>query len=234
MCDDCVGPGISRRRLVSSSPAALAASLGAVAAVGSPAYAARRTVERICRAAWGAQPPSGDFTRHEIRRLTVHHSAVALTDNAKAPNHLRVYQEDHQQRGWPDIAYHLAVDRHGNVYQCRPIWAVGDTATSYDPTGHLLVLCIGDFDTQALPAAQLSATIDVLAWASARFGVPPRTISGHRDHAATSCPGDALYGYIADGTVRRRVARRVGDVRMVDLCGRAGRRRVRQIESGTD
>lgn len=232
MCEDCTGPTVTRRALVSTSPAAAVAALGAVAG-GAPAYGARRTVERICRAAWGAQPPSGAFARHTIERLTIHHSAVALPSNRKAPQHLRVYQEDHQGRGWPDIAYHVAVDRRGNVYQLRPIWAVGDSGTPYDPTGHFLLLCIGNLQTQSLPAAQLDAAIDVLAWASARFGVAPRTISGHRDHAATTCPGDALYRYIADGTIRRRVARRAGSVRMVDLCGAAGRRRVRQIENGT-
>jgi hypothetical protein len=235
MCEDCVvGPALSRRRLLSASPAALAATLGTVVAGQAPAYGARRRVERICRAAWGAQPVAGVLVPHEIERLTIHHSAVALRDNRDAPRHVRVYQQDHQSRGWPDLAYHLVVDRHGNVYQGRPLWAVGDSSTPYDPTGHLLVLCIGSFDVQRVSKAQLSATIDVLAWASARFGVSPRTIRGHQDYAATACPGDGLYRYIVDGTIRRRVARRAGNVRMVDLCGRAGRRRVRRIEKGTD
>ena len=234
MCEDDTGPAVSRRRMLSASPAVVAASVGAVAASQTEAGAAVRTVQRICRAAWGAQPPTGEFDAHQIERLTVHHSAVALRDNRKAPQHLRVYQEDHQSRGWPDIAYHLLVDRHGNVYQGRPMLAVGDSATPYDPTGHLLVLCIGNFEVQGVSAAQLDATINVLAWASARFDVAASTIRGHRDYAATSCPGKDLYHFIADGTVERRVARRAGNVRMTDLCGRAGRRRVRQIENGTD
>jgi len=234
MCDDFTGPAISRRRLVATAPAVLAASASAIVADSSPANAALRTVQRLCRAAWGAEPPTGDFIPHEIEQMTIHHSAVVLRDNRDAPGHLRSYQEDHQARGWSDIAYHLLVDRHGNVYQGRPTWAVGDSATPYDPTGHLLVLCVGNFEVQTISAAQLNATIDVLAWASVRFGVSPGTISGHRDHAATSCPGMDLYRYIADGTIRRRVARRTGDVRVTDLCGRAGRRRVRRIENGTD
>jgi hypothetical protein len=226
-------PRLSRRKVISTPPAVVAASVGGVAAGQAPAQAARRTVELICRPAWGAQPPAGEFRRHTIERMTVHHSGVLLPDNRDAPRHLRVYQKDHQSIGWPDIAYHLAVDLHGNVYRGRPLWAVGDSRTPYDPTGHLLVLCIGNFEQQSLPAAQLNATVNVLAWASARFGVAPRTIRGHRDYAATSCPGEALYRFVADGTIRRRVARRAGSVRMVDLCGRAGRRRVRQIENGT-
>lgn len=234
MCQDDAGPTVTRRKMLSTPPAVVAASVGVVAAGQAPAIAARRTVQRICRPAWGAQPPSGVFVPHEIERLTVHHSAVALRDNRDAPRHLRYYQADHQSLGWPDIAYHLVVDRHGNVYQGRPTWAVGDSRTTYDPTGHLLVLCVGNFEVQGIPTAQLDATINVLAWASARFGVSARTIRGHRDYAATACPGDRLYRFIADGTLRRRVARRAGSVALDDLCGRAGRRRVRQIENGTD
>lgn len=233
MDDDSTQRAVSRRRLIATTPVVAAASSGLVVA-GGPADAATRTVQRICRTAWGAQPPAGEFTRHQIERLTVHHSAVALRDNRDAPRHLRSYQADHQSRGWPDIAYHLMVDRRGNVYQGRPTWAVGDSGTPYDPTGHLLVLCIGDFESQRLPAAQLDATVNVLAWAAARFDVSARTIRGHRDHAATKCPGEDLYRYLADGTIRRRVARRRGSVAMKDLCGAAGRRRVRRIEDGSD
>jgi hypothetical protein len=166
--------------------------------------------------------------------LTVHHSAVALLDNRDAPRHLRVFQEEHQSRGRPDIAYHLLVDRNGNVYRGRPLWAVGDSSTPYDPTGHLLVLCLGNFEVQDVSEAQLGATVDVLAWACARFDVSPATIRGHRDYAATLCPGAGLYRLIADGTMSRRVARRTGGVRMTELCGRSGRRRVRRIENGID
>lgn len=233
MCDEDARPLVSRRRALLTPPAVVAASTAAVTAQQSAASGATRVVERICRAAWGAQPPDGPFTSHDIQRLTVHHSAVVLTDNRDAPRHLRVFQEDHQSRGWPDIAYHLVVDLHGNVYQGRPLLAVGDSSTAYDPTGHLLVLCLGNFEVQGVSAAQLSATIDVLAWACGRFGVSPTTIGGHRDYAATLCPGEGLYRVITDGTVRRRVARRVGGVRMTSLCGRAGRRRVRRIELGT-
>jgi hypothetical protein len=232
MCDDTAG--VTRRRILAAPPAVATAAVGVVAADRTSANAALRTARRICRGAWGAQPATGPFVPHEVERLTVHHSGVVLRDNRDAPRHLRVYQQDHQSRGWSDIAYHLLVDRHGNVYQGRPLWAVGDSSTPYDPTGHLLVLCIGSFDEQRIPAAQLEATIDVLAWASARFDVSPRTIRGHRDHAPTTCPGDDLYRLIADGTVRRRVTRRAGHVQLTDLCGRAGRRRVRQIETGTD
>jgi hypothetical protein len=214
---------------------ALAAAAGALLLPGR-ALAARRRVDVICRNAWDARDPSGRFRRHRIRRITVHHSAAVLRDNRDAPDQVRSMQRDHQDRGWPDIAYHLLIDRHGNVYAGRPRWAVGDTATDYDPRGHLLVLCLGHFDRQSPSKAQVRALSDVLAWGCHRYNVRPGTIAGHRDYASTACPGRRLYRLVEDGTLARRVRRRL-QARGPDLdrlCGRAGRRRVRRIERGTD
>ena len=35
-----------------------------------------------------------------------------------------------------DIAYHIGVDRDGNLYELRDTAIAGDTDTKYDPTGH--------------------------------------------------------------------------------------------------
>jgi N-acetylmuramoyl-L-alanine amidase len=231
MCDDCVGRTITRRQVLWTPPAAV----GAAALLSdSPAYGAERSVQRICRPAWGASPPTGVYVPHKISRITVHHSAVVLRDNRKAPAQLRAFQADHQSRGWPDIAYHLLIDRHGNLYQGRPLQFVGDTNTSYDPTGHLLVLALGNFQVQAMSSAQLNTVVSVLAWGCTRYGVAPRAIRGHRAYAETLCPGDRLQALITNGTVRKRVAKQLDQVKLRLVCGDAGERRVRRIENGTD
>lgn len=204
--------------------------------VGRRAHAASpKQVDVICRGAWGARRSREGLRRHRIRRLTVHHSAVPLTDNRDAPARFRSHQLSHFGNGWPDIAYHVLIDRNGNVYRGRLTRYRGDTATDYDPAGHFLVLCEGDFDRQTLSGPQVAALVDVLAWASERFGVPPRTIRGHRDYAATACPGRRLYRVIENRRLRDRVRRRLdsGGVELVRLCGPAGRRRVRRIENGS-
>ena len=74
--------------------------------------------------------------------MTLHHEAVVLGDNRNAPERLRKDQRYHQdQHGWIDIAYHVGVDRNGNLYELRSTEIAGDTATDYDTTGHFLVLC---------------------------------------------------------------------------------------------
>ncbi|MCP3975128.1 MAG: N-acetylmuramoyl-L-alanine amidase [bacterium] len=191
-------------------------------------------IEALCRDAWGAAEPQGEFTPHEIEQLTVHHTARLLPDNRNAPAAVLGHQRFHQlDRGWPDIAYHFIVDLEGNVYECRPVDAVGDTGTNYDPTGHLLVCCEGNFNDQQLPAAQEASLVNVLAWASAKFGAASTTIRGHRDLAATTCPGDNLYPSIESGDLAAAVEAVIatGGVELEVVCGAAAADRIKAIEA---
>ena len=250
ICCGTAGPSeeLSRRDFLGAVPRLYAGSVGLVAAIGQSRSAVRprwdpllissepRSIDVICKNAWGARRPSGKFRKHTIKRITVHHSGIVLTDNRDAPRHFRRYQADHQALGWPDIAYHLLIDRHGNVYRGRPWWAKGNTRTSYDTTGHLLVMCDGNFNKQDISRLQLTALVDVLAAACARFDVSRSRIKSHRDYAATACPGDLLHRRFESGRVRRRVRNRLqeGGAEFHRLCGEAGARRVRRIENGTD
>lgn len=191
-------------------------------------------IEALCRESWNAEPPTGEFTDHVIERLTIHHTGRELRHNRTAPAAIRGHQRFHQRdRGWPDIAYHFIVDLEGNVYECRPVMAAGDTGTNYDPTGHFLVCCEGNFDEQELPEAQREALVDVLAWAAEEFDVPARTIRGHRDVAATTCPGDNLYPEIESGELARAVRERIaaGGVELAVVCGDEAAARIAAIEA---
>jgi hypothetical protein len=192
-------------------------------------------MEVICKAAWGAAPIQGQLVEHQIERLTVHHTAVAMGSNTDAPARIRSYQNYHQESGWPDVAYHYLIDANGHIYEGRPVSARGDTFTEYDPTGHFLVCCDGHFDQQVIPAAQLASLANVLAWASVRFGVDPATIAGHRDYAAITCPGSNLASVVADGTLLSMVEQRIatGVSSLSSLCGQAGLDRIAAIEAGT-
>jgi len=128
MCEDCGTPNISRRHLLRVPPAALAVSM--TAAMADPASAAERKIDGICREAWGAKPPTYPYTPQTVQRLTLHHSGEVFRNNRKAPAAFRAFQEEHQAQGWPDIAYHILIDRHGNVYRGRPPKAVGNSNTA--------------------------------------------------------------------------------------------------------
>lgn len=189
----------------------------------------------LCREAWGARPPRAGGRRHTPNRLTLHHAGIVLGDNSNAPNRFRQDQRYHQDSlGWIDIAYHLGVDRNGNIYQLRDPAIAGDTATDYDTTGHFLIICEGDFDKEAITEAQLAGTALAFAWAANRYGIDSGTLAGHRDFAQTSCPGMNLYSHVASGDLKRRIDALLdnGGVNMRLLCGPAGAARVAAIEAG--
>lgn len=157
----------------------------------------------VCRAAWGAQPARDGGRPHTISRLMVHHSAVVLSDGDDPTRHLRQYQSTHMRaNGWVDIAYHVAVDRAGTAYELRSTAIAGDTATGYDPAGHFLILAIGNFEEQSPTAAQLDGVARLLRWGADSFAAPLSSVTGHRDHAATACPGGMLYPQLPE--LRRR------------------------------
>ena len=221
---------LSRRRLLVTGAAAAWTFV-----FDRAAPATTHTIQLICERAWGARRHTGGFVRQKVHRITIHHSGVVLRENRRAPATLRAEQRFHQSQGWPDIAYHLIIDRHGNVYRGRPPWAKGNTFTDYDPRGHLLVMCLGNFEEQKPTKAMLAALVDVCAWGCKRFDVPPSRIHGHRDFASTACPGRHLYALIQDGSIGRRVKLRLAaGIKHERLCGRAGRRRVAAIEQGKD
>lgn len=190
-------------------------------------------VPLVCRDAWRARPPSAAAPPHRIRQLTVHHSARPATDDTQGPLHLRDYQDLHMdERGWSDIAYHVAVDRAGVAYQLRDWDTVGDTGTSYDPAGHFLLLLDGNFDAHAVPDVQLRTAAHVLAWAAEHFAVGLDTITGHRDHAITACPGDALYARLGQLRDAAAAALAGAGVELVPRCGPEVAEAVRSLEAG--
>lgn len=221
-------PGESPAPPVPSSPAAAPPSTTIPPPVVTP-------VDELCRSAWGAQPARPGGRPHTITRMTLHHTAVVLGDNSNAPARLRQHQRYHQNdKGWIDIAYHVSVDRNGNIYELRDWHLAGDTATEYDPAGHFLVLCEGDFDREEITEAQLHGAALAFAWATQNFHIAPTTLGGHRDFASTSCPGTNLYARLANGEIGRRVDELVaaGPVDLKQFCGPAADAKVAQIEAG--
>ena len=163
------------------------------------------TLSMVPREGWGARPAeTGRMTPHTVSRLTVHHAGTQ--QSTTGPPRYRGWQSWHMDgQDWPDLAYHVIIGVDGTVYEGRDPAYRGDTGTSYDTTGHFLVVVEGDFEVDLPTPAQLDSLAAVLAWAAERFGASPGTISGHRDHAATLCPGRHLEDRINSGELRAAV-----------------------------
>jgi len=74
---------------------------------------------------------------------------------------------------------------------------VGDTNTTYDPTGHLLIVVEGNFEKETPSEAQLRSLQAITQWAAQKYRVPRIRIKGHGDYAKTDCPGATLKPYLA-------------------------------------
>jgi len=152
----------------------------------------------------------------EIRHITLHHSGDAqpLRPEDDPVAKLRALQSwGASDRNWWDVPYHFLVDLQGRIYIGRDWRYMGETNTTYDPRGHLLISVLGNYEIQEPTAGQLAAIADLMAWAITRFGVPLERIGGHYNYADTDCPGRYLRRYLEDGTFNRMVQARLAAAR---------------------
>ncbi len=162
----------------------------------------------ISRAEWGSVDTTEGYIPHTLDRITVHHDGSEFYSGAAA--RMRSLQSwSRRVRGWVDIPYHFLIDREGYVYEGRPLEFAGDTATEYDPTGHALITVMGNYNIQEINQAQLASVVDLASWLCHEYSIPPQMIQGHRDYAATSCPGANLYPYFANGYIANAVQERL-------------------------
>ncbi|WP_157987428.1 FG-GAP-like repeat-containing protein [Jiangella endophytica] len=175
------------------------------------------------RAQWGADeslradPPEygevhGAFVHH-----TVSANAYAATD---VPSMIRsIYSFHVRSRGWNDIGYNFIVDRFGRLWEGR-YGGIARAVTGAHTQGYnddaFAVSALGNYDTMVPSNALLRAVSSLIGWKFGVHGVNPlraaiydgerwTPIAGHRDAAATACPGAQLYSrlsLIRAGTLR--------------------------------
>ena len=163
------------------------------------------TLGVVPREEWGARAAEiWRMAPHDISRLTIHHAGTQ--QSTTGPPRYRGWQNWHMDgQDWADIAYHVIIGVDGAIYEGRDPSYRGDTGTSYDTSGHLLVVVEGNFEVEHPTASQWDSLAAVLAWAAEHYGVSTDTISGHRDHAATVCPGRYLEERITSGELKLAV-----------------------------
>ncbi|MBL7725472.1 MAG: N-acetylmuramoyl-L-alanine amidase [Chitinophagaceae bacterium] len=159
------------------------------------------------RSAWNADNPRL-YKTHVPVRITVHHEGTQLLltdDAAKKIKRIQTWGMG-KDRNWTDIPYHFLIAPDGTIYEGRNVHTVGETATEYDPSGHLLITCLGNFEKQEVFPEQLSSLIRLIAYCSIKYSIPVETLSTHRDNSAqTTCPGKNLYHYFENGYVLAEV-----------------------------
>jgi hypothetical protein len=156
----------------------------------------------------GTRITSTNSKQHVPKFITLHHGGVAFLRDKDPKQYLRNLQSwSRGTRMWSDIPYHYLIDLDGNIYEGRDVNIAGDTNTEYDPTGHALIVVLGNFDEVAPNQAQLDAVTNMMVTLAKRFNIAPSKIAGHKDYSAqTACPGKSLYPYLQDGYFQKRVA----------------------------
>jgi hypothetical protein len=165
----------------------------------------------ITKAEWGGGEATTSLLRaHLPTRLTLHHGGVRVNpaaDHVKALRGLQRYGWN--EKNWPDLPYHFVIEPDGLIYEGRDPLKVGDTNTSYDPTGHLLVCVSGNYEDQTVNEKQLAAICDLYAWLSDRYNINPETLGGHMEYAETLCPGRNLQALLVSGLLEGEIRRRL-------------------------
>ncbi len=163
-----------------------------------------------------------------LEKLTVHHTATANGDADPAATMRAIYRYQAVDRGFGDIGYQYVIDESGRVYEGRysgtdEVAAHDATGSNVVTAAHVGgfnsgnagVALLGTLTSVPTATAARQALETLIDDLSVRHGIDPHgatiyvnpvngvqktvaNISGHRDWAATECPGDRLYVELPD------------------------------------
>jgi hypothetical protein len=162
----------------------------------------------IARTRWTSWfPEDADMDRiGRIRRITVHHEgnrpfkATSISEcRARIVNVLN----GERGVGHRDIAYHYVIDPAGRVWEGRDLrWEGRHTRNNH--AGNLGVVCLGNFEEQTIPPAQLAALERFLRDLQKKHKIGRKQVFTHRELSPTLCPGKDLQKKM--GPLRARLA----------------------------
>ena len=156
----------------------------------------------VSRAAWGARSRSTSTNITPSRGgVTIHYvGASHINDShASCAGRVRGIQNHHiNGNGWADIAYSLLVCAHGYVYVGRGInrRTAANGTNAGNQNWYAVCALIGG--SQKPTDEMVQGIKDAIAYLRRSGGAGSR-INGHRDHLATSCPGNPLYQMVRSG-----------------------------------
>jgi N-acetyl-anhydromuramyl-L-alanine amidase AmpD len=123
----------------------------------------------------------------KINRIIVHHSALGAVPDFGPLDSMEAIKRFHVERnGWRDVGYHYVIERSGEVKAGRPHEEQG--AHAKDHNHDTLGICMVGEGGLFTPA-QISALTVTLRWLCGLYALPCAAVMGHRDLAATECPG---------------------------------------------
>jgi hypothetical protein len=144
----------------------------------------------------------------KVTKFIIHHTAtVSNLENPKQA--IRdIYYYHAVTRGWGDIGYNYIIDTNGNIYEGRfgGEGVVGAHAGLAN-TGSIGISVLGNYEENKVPKKVQDAIAKLISEKSQVHNINPtgkssfrgemlNNVIGHRDVAATVCPGKNLYALL--------------------------------------
>ncbi|MBU0680016.1 MAG: peptidoglycan recognition protein family protein [Proteobacteria bacterium] len=147
------------------------------------------------RSTWGAKKVGTVGSVHSPKHITIHHTATPNDDKSSVEERIRGIQNYHiTTKKWKDIGYHFLISSDGRVWQGRENMERTGSHVGGHNKDNIGIAFIGDYQKVAVPQAMLDAAAKLIRWLCDKYGITiDRTnIKGHREWAATTCPGDYI------------------------------------------
>jgi hypothetical protein len=129
-----------------------------------------------------------------IEFAVYHHGDSRLPDGQDDERALLdEYQALHTgpSRGWPAIAYSLAIGREGRAYLLNGLelttYHAGDWDANQAGCG---IVLLGDFTHEVPPADMIDTAIRARLWVAQQRGLDDLPYHGHQEYFTTACPGE--------------------------------------------
>lgn len=128
------------------------------------------------------------------QHLALHHTVTEALPGARDVRDIQDYHMD--VNGWYDIGYSFLVDPVDEVvYEGRGAGIRGAHTAGYNAVAHAIAV-IGNFEDDRPSDRLLRLIADLVRHGHDRGWWPESITMGHRDVAATACPGRHLYAKI--------------------------------------
>src|SRR5699024_2136542 len=101
--------------------------------------------------------------------------------------------------------YHYLIGLDGTIYEGRDARYAGDTNTTYDTRGHLLIAVMGNYNKQEPTSLQIESISQLMGWAVKEYKLTAEDISAHYKEADTGCPGKTLRKLFEEGVFQQKV-----------------------------
>ena len=160
------------------------------------------------RSAWTSTGKSGPVLKGTGRTMTtiyIHYpgqpSAIGRASVASTKARLEGYRRQHKNiNGWADIAYNIAVDQSGNVWELRGIdrQSGANGGTKSNRSGQAILVLVGNNEA---PTAECVAGIKDAVRRIRAVHPKAKAIRGHQQSpdASTACPGSHLMKLVRSG-----------------------------------